>query len=168
MMVSLTTSLQTQPDPVALGRTVLRLQEKGITLKEIAGRLGKSISTVAKYASLIELDSEVRNMIRSGEMGVEAGYYVSRIEDLSIQRKIARLAKDNRWDHDRVQRFVQEYLKEKEAGVPSDIAYSRTIQRKYAWLRRGTYCDRCHEPFKEGERGILIRLCEECYKRVYE
>jgi len=167
MMVSLTTSLQTLPDPIALSNTIEKLREKGVTLNEIAARMGKSVSYIGKLASLRKLDEEVRDMVRKGEIGPTAGYIISQIEELEIQRKTARLAKDHRWERDRLERFVKTYLEEREKGIPSSDAYSRTIKSHYGWLRRGVVCDACHTEFPEGEKGILVRLCTDCYKKLY-
>jgi len=165
---SLITSVQSEADPIELALTIDRLQREGIKAADIAKMLGRSKTMISMYSSLIELDLEVKDRVRRGELGILEAYYITQINNPTYQRKLARIATDNKWDRDRILRFVQTYKEIRETGVPADIAYQRAIKKRYAWLRRGTYCDFCHSDFPEGERGILLRLCEVCYKKVYE
>jgi ParB family chromosome partitioning protein len=73
------------------------VNEIGLTYREVADRVGRSMAGVANLVSLLRLSEETLESMERGELGMNHGLALLRVKDIDVRRELARLASKERW-----------------------------------------------------------------------
>lgn len=69
------------PDPIAQAEDIVRYEQMGLSIAEIAKMMGESLSSIKNKKSLSNLAPEIQDQVRSGEVGKAAAYEVAKLDD---------------------------------------------------------------------------------------
>ncbi len=112
LQIALIENLQREDiNPLDAAAAYRRLMEEfGLTQDEIALTLGKSRSAVANTLRLLNLPSEVRDYVRSGELSEGHARAVLSLSDEDLQRRLARLAIEKSLSVRETERLARQWL----------------------------------------------------------
>ena len=139
--------------------------EGGLTLKEIAKKTGKAVSTIARYVNFARLPLEVRRVVDEGKVSMGAVEVLHEIDDMvafmfyfnnggvnGFTEKVARL-------------WVDDYLKTKQGTYYSEDGGgpvpSIEIESKPIFIT----CEVCHSAVEIHKVRNLV-TCPDCMKKV--
>ena len=95
--------------PVEQARAYASLMElHGWNGKQVAERLRIPPSQVSRALALLRLPEEIRHQVDAGQVPARAAYEISKLDDPSRQRQLARQAAEGRLTHDQAARIVRQ------------------------------------------------------------
>jgi ParB family chromosome partitioning protein len=87
--------------PLERANAISRLmQTKGYSATEVAGRIGMSPGSVAKYLALLKLPIAIRESVAAGAIPASAAYELAQIEDPARQAELAQQLAERRLTRD--------------------------------------------------------------------
>jgi ParB family chromosome partitioning protein len=102
-----TNALREDVQPVEQARAWQRLMDmKGLTHRELAGRLGYDHSTVTRSLGLLNLPESIQASVDTGEIKAQTGYELSRVQDPVEQARLAEEAKSGTLRRDDIREKV--------------------------------------------------------------
>jgi ParB/RepB/Spo0J family partition protein len=139
--------------------------EGGLTLKEIAKKTGKAVSTIARYINFARLPLEVRRVVDEGKVSMGAIEVLHEIDDMvafmfyfnnggvnGFTEKVARL-------------WVDDYLKTKQGTYYSEDGGGPVPSIETEPKPTFITCESCHSPC-EIHKIRNVAVCPDCVKKV--
>jgi ParB family chromosome partitioning protein len=143
-----------------------RLRDRlGMTLDQIAKRMGRNIMTIHKYLKILKLPEEVQTEIDLGKISIEAGFMLGEIEDGEFRSYYLKAASDNGATAQVVRTWVDAFIQTKEnkyydASGGGGGGFDN-LEPVITWLT----CDVCVGPV-DARLIKYIKVCKECVKKV--
>lgn len=143
-----------------------KLKERlGMTLEQIAKRMGRNIMTVHKYLKILKLPGDVQAEIDAGKISIEAGFFLGEIDDEDFRRYYLKAATDNGATAQVVRTWVDAYVQTKENryydGAGGVHVPMEDLGPQITWLT----CDVCSGPV-DARLVKYFKACPECIKKV--
>jgi len=152
--------------PMDVARCFGMMRDKlGMEAKDIAKKTGKSVGTVYKYLSLLELDEEAQRALSLRKVSVEVALALSKIGDESTRRQHFVWAIENGVTPALAERWVSDYEKTQagkyygEGGSPPFVGPGMIPEPIFHT------CKGCRGPVESREVRFLP-LCPNCVKEL--
>jgi ParB family chromosome partitioning protein len=152
-MVSLVENIQRSDlDTISTAEAIAEAMEStGMTQTEVGRSIGKTQGYVAQLLGLLTLDSSVRDMIRTGEIGYVVAHVLKDLPGAE-QRRIAALAKDQNLSPMAVRRLL---AANSGTQTPKKSVYARDLEAR---LERALGCKVFLEVNKKNRGELRIKL----------
>lgn len=139
--------------------------EGGLTLKEIAKKTGKAVSTIARYVNFARLPLEVRRVVDEGKVSMGAIEVLHEIEDMDAFMFYFNNGGVNGFTEKVARLWVDDYLKTKQGTYYSDGG--GCPDSSIETVLKPTYitCEVCHGP-TEIKDVCNIVACKACRNKV--
>ena len=150
--------------PIEIADALLRMQQRGKTIHEIAEAVGKSPSWVKKYLSATRLPKDLIQAVHEGKVTLGAALQLARIEDREVREYYTRYAQEHGASERLVAEWVRHYLKEatrEEAPSPEQAAEAYTKARYEVTVN----CEICGTPTPLSKARQMF-VCEHCYSVI--
>jgi ParB/RepB/Spo0J family partition protein len=138
--------------------------EVGLTLKQIATKMGRSASHIKRIMDLQRMDDLVIQALHEGKIKLAVAEQLERINDRKEKLRFLEIAVENGTTSTVVAMWVDDlrkslqYLDSREELPPPDIDYI-IPEKSY------TACEFCNKPVEYRDLKI-VRLCPDCFQQI--
>ena len=152
--------------PVQEGRWFKKLMAKGITMKEIAEKIGKSVAYVQQRVELTEAEYDLQQAVEEGKISFTVAREIMGIKNPKHREYIKHLAITTGANSEQVIAWKKSLEADEKARAytESDLYY---ISQPEPNKEPTTICPMCKREYPLGT-GIAIVFCPDCYRIVVE
>ncbi len=150
--------------PVQEGKWFKRLMARGMTMQEIAERIGKSLSYVQQRVELVEAERDLQEAVEQGRISFSVAREILGIKNMQDREYIKNLAITTGANVDQI-RAWKKSLEEDRKMVSTTFEYSVSPPSQEEDTIPVTVCPLCKREYPVG-MGIAIVFCPECYNIV--
>jgi len=152
--------------PVQEGRWFKRLMSKGITMREIAEKIGKSLAYVQQRVELTEAEYDLQQAVEEGKISFTVAREIMGIKNPRHREYIKHLAMTTGANSEQVIAWKKSLEEDEKTRTysASDLYY---VSQPEPSKEPTTICPMCKREYPLGT-GIAIVFCPDCYRIVVE
>jgi ParB family chromosome partitioning protein len=150
-------------NPVEEAKIYKSLRDAGVSVVDIARKLGISQRKVFEHLQILNTPEFVQDAIRQGKISVRAAVQLLRIEDEVQREYYFRYAIENGINEKIAKQWVQDWMLTRSAEYYAKIAEEGIASGEVTITPTYVTCQACNGP-EEMSRAKYVLMCERCYR----